>query len=421
MPATRDEVSRVVVVGASLAGLSVLRALRRAGYEGELVSIGDEDHLPYDRPPLSKDVLLADSAPVTAAVAPLTDEEELADLRVRRLWGVRAQRLDLGEGRILLDDGTSVSFDRLVVATGSAARMPQGLPDLEGVFCLRTLDDAAVLHAELRRARRPVMLGGGFIGLEIATAARALGLVPVVLEQAPLPLHRFGEEVGRAVLEAHRRQGVDLRTGCAVTAVQGDERLERVVLADGGIVETDLLIVGTGAAPATAWLDGSGITAADGVVCDSACRSVADPRIFAAGDVCRWDNPLFGRSMRVEHRQAALRHADAVAAAIMGDENAAAAFAPYFWSDQAGTKIQFHGHLQPGDRLHHLHRDGERLAALYSCGGILTGALTIGAPAWSPRLARQVAARATPDAALEVLTGGRSRTARTHPIPVESR
>ncbi|GAB2857112.1 hypothetical protein GCM10022221_65880 [Actinocorallia aurea] len=351
----------------------------------------------------------------------LTDEAELASLRVERRWGVRAERLDLAEGGIALDDGTEVPFDRLVVATGSAARMPQDLPDLDGVFCLRTLDDAAALHTELRRARRPVLLGGGFIGLEIATAARALGLAPVVLEQAPLPLSRFGAEIGRAVLEAHRRQGVDLRTGCAVVAVEGRERVERVVLADGAVVETDLLIVGTGAAPATSWLKGSGVAVDDGVVCDSACRSVSDPRIFAAGDVCRWDNPLFGRAMRVEHRQVALRHADTVAAAITGDATAAAAFAPYFWSDQAGTKIQFHGHLRPGDLLHHLHRDGDRLAALYSCDGILTGALTIGAPAWSPRLARHVAARAAPETALATLTGAPSRTTPPRPSPVESR
>ncbi|GAA2118472.1 FAD/NAD(P)-binding oxidoreductase [Actinomadura napierensis] len=398
--------SRVVVVGASLAGLSVVRALRQAGHRGDLVLIGAEAHHPYDRPPLSKQILLGDavSDPSTAAIA-LAGDGELADLGVRTRLGVRACGLDLAGGRVLLEDGTAEAFDQVVLATGAAPRRPSSLPPLAGIVALRTWDDAVALHAALRRARRPVMLGGGFIGLEVATAAATLGRTPIVVEGAPTPLHRFGEQVGRAVAAIHRHQGIDMRTGRKVVAVEGDGRVERIILDDATVIDTDLLVVGAGAAPATSWLRGSGLDISDGVVCDDACRSVSDPRVFAAGDVCRWHNPLFGRSMRVEHRQAALRHADVIAAAIRGDGAASAAFVPYFWSDQAGTKIQFHGHLQPGDTVHAVHRDGARLAALYSRDGVLTGALTIGAAGWSARLARQVAGRADPATALRLLTG----------------
>jgi NADPH-dependent 2,4-dienoyl-CoA reductase/sulfur reductase-like enzyme len=344
-----SRLSRIVIVGASLGGLRAAQALRRLGYGGELVAIGDEPHLPYDRPPLSKELL---AGKWDASRTRLLREDD-AELGVDWRLEVRAEALELDRREVALAGGERVPYDALVIATGSSARRIPSMPALAGIHVLRTLDDALALRAELERGPRVAVIGAGFIGMEVAATCRARGLAVSVVEALPSPLERgLGRELGALVGEIHRERGVELRCGVGVARFLGGERVEGLELADGSRIAADVVVVGVGSAPNTGWLTSSGLELADGVVCDAACRATRARTVVAVGDVARWPNALFdGESMRIEHWTNATEQADHAAGALLAGEGEVAPFAPvpFVWSDQFDCKLQIAGVIRPGD------------------------------------------------------------------------
>lgn len=337
-------IERVVVVGGSVAGASAARALRRQGFSGELLLIGQETHPPYSRPALSKQFLLDPGKDPAGLYQPLGGE-----LAVRTLAGRTATGLDLRGREVTLDDGQRVRFDGLVIATGAMPRRPPrhwhagaGLP---GVHVLRTLDDAAALRAELAGGPRLVVIGAGFIGCEVAAAARQLGLTVTLVDAMPLPLCQpLGQTAAAAVRDIHREHGTRLRLGSAVQRLLGARRVEAVQLATGEVLPADLVVAGMGVHPATDWLRGSGLALDGGVLCDANCRALGAPGVAAAGDVARWHNPLFGELMRVEHWSNAIAQAETAVRALLSPGTAQPyAHVPYFWSEQYGVRLQFVG------------------------------------------------------------------------------
>ncbi|QFR03155.1 NAD(P)/FAD-dependent oxidoreductase [Streptomyces phaeolivaceus] len=374
-----------MVVGASAAGLAAAETLRREGYDGTLTLVGDEPHAPYDRPPLSKQLLSAewDTDRLTLRSPAHLDGLDL-DLRL----GTAATGLDLRECEVRLADGDTVPYDALVVATGVR---PRRLPG-EGAHVLRTLDDALTLRERLTPGTRLVVVGAGFLGAEAAAVAWRLGAEVTLLEPAPVPLaHAVGAEVGAVLSRAHRDHGVDLRAGVTVTEVTEDG----VRLADGEVVEADEVLVAVGSLPNTEWLAGSGLAVGDGVLCDRYCEAAKN--VYAAGDVARWYNPLFGASMRIEHRTNAAEQGMAVARNLLAAEPAARrpfAPVPYFWSDQYDMKVQAYGHLRGHDEVTVVDGDlaERRFVAVYRTGDRVTGALAVGMPPKAIRQWRQAIA-----------------------------
>ncbi|WP_344268304.1 NAD(P)/FAD-dependent oxidoreductase [Streptomyces hebeiensis] len=379
--------TRYVIVGGSAAGLAAAETLRREGYDGTLTLIGDEPHPPYDRPPLSKQVLAGQWDADRPRLRTPADLDALGlDLRL----GVAAAGLDTAGRTVRLADGTSVAYDGLVVATGVR---PRRLPG-EGAHVLRTLDDALALRGRLAAGRHLVVVGAGFLGAEAAAVARGLGARVTLLEPAPVPLaHAVGEAVGRVLSRAHLEHGVDLRTGVTVVEAGADG----VRLADGTVVEADEVLVAAGSLPNTEWLDGSGLTVEDGVVCDAYCR--AAPGVYAAGDVARWHNPLFGVAMRIEHRTNAAEQGMAAARNLLRP-GASKPFAPvpYFWSDQYDMKIQAYGYLRGHDEVSVADGDlsSGRFLAVYRTGDHVSGALAVGMPPKAIRSWRQAITTRTP-------------------------
>ncbi|KUN57424.1 pyridine nucleotide-disulfide oxidoreductase [Streptomyces canus] len=371
----------LVVVGASLAGLRAVEAARKDGFDGRITLVGAERHLPYDRPPLSKEFLDATGEQGTMP-AFRTEEVLRADLGVELLLGTPATFLDT-RNRAVGVGGQSIGYDALVIATGSTARQLPGMRGLDGVHTLRTVDDAVAVRRALDTGARTVVIGAGFIGAETAAAARKRGLDVVVVEAQPTPLVRaVGETMGGALASLHLRHGTDLRCGVSVTALEGEGRIERVRLSDGTALDADLVVVGAGAVPATDWLEGSGLTLDNGVVCDETLFTGAEG-VYAAGDVARWHNPLFDRPMRLEHWTSA---AEQGALAARNALNPAAArgysTVPYFWSDQYDTRIQFVG-IPEADEISVVDGDIERDhrgVALYRAGDRLVGALAVNRP-----------------------------------------
>lgn len=376
--------ARVVVAGGSLAGLRTVEALRRGGYAGRVTVLGAERELPYDRPPLSKEVLAGKWDPARAA---LRTPESYAALDAEWRLATAATGLDLA-GRAVLAGGERVPFDALVIATGAAPRrLPGPLPP--GVHVLRTLADCLAIRDAFDRAARVAVVGAGFIGGEVAATARARGLDVALIEALPVPLERqLGAVMGAEVAALQRDCGVDVRLGVGVAGFDGSERVRAVRLADGSAVPADVVVLGIGVAPETGWLAGSGLALEDGVLCDERCRASA-PGVYAAGDVARWWNPRYGEAMRVEHWTHATEQADAAAASLLAGAGPCAPFAPvpYFWSDQHGVKIQLAGRIRPGDEVCVV--DGvvseRRFVALYGREGRLSAVL-----GWNrPRLVMQ--------------------------------
>lgn len=372
---------RIVVVGASLAGFRAAEALRTRGFDGALTLVGDEPHRPYDRPPLSKQVLTGDwdidrvTLPTAAPVEPPALEP--FDWRL----GHRAMSLDLGERALVLEGGERLAFDGLVVATGCR---PRAIGDdaLAGVHVLRTLDDAVALRADLERApERVVVIGAGFIGSEVAASCRARGLEVTVVEALPVPLERvLGAEMGALCADLHRDNGVDLRLAVGVDGFDHDGagHVTGVRLSDGSTVAAGVVVVGIGVVPNTEWLAGSGLTLDNGVVCDETC--LAAPGVVAAGDVARWPNRRYGGDlMRVEHWDNAIEMGAAAARRLLVDGSAAEPYmpVPWFWSDLYDRKIQLAGRAGPGDEVEVVHGDvaERRFVALYGRAGRLVGAL----------------------------------------------
>ncbi|MFE7245105.1 NAD(P)/FAD-dependent oxidoreductase [Streptomyces sp. NPDC057580] len=261
----------VVVVGSSLAGVSAVETLREDGYQGPLLLIGEEPHQPYDRPPLSKQLLLGTGAPGDTALRP---DGHLRRLGVELHLGRRALALDPVTRTLILDDGTPLSYTGVVIATGARPRRIPEVPDRAGVHVLRSLDDALALRTALEARPRVVVAGAGFIGLEVAAAARAVGCEVTVLEPLRAPLTRvLGPTAGRRFAVLHAEHGVRVECGVGVRGVRGAGRVEQVRLTDGRVVTADVLVVGAGAVPNTEWLDSSGIPVGDGVRCDVYCAA----------------------------------------------------------------------------------------------------------------------------------------------------
>ncbi|ASO19084.1 NADPH-dependent 2,4-dienoyl-CoA reductase/sulfur reductase-like enzyme [Actinoalloteichus hoggarensis] len=370
---------RIVVVGSSVAGLTVVDAVRRHGYDGAVTLIGDEVHLPYDRPPLSKQILAGSWEPERLRLRQQTDLDELdVDLRL----GVAATGLDPAARRVALSDGGEADYDRLVIATGVTPRRLPATEGVRGVHTLRTLDDAVALRTALRPDTRLVVVGAGFLGTEIAAAARGHGAQVCLLEPAPTPLAAVvGTEIGGFVARLHRDQGVDLRTGptAAVRALRVENgAVTGVHTADGEVLPADVVAVAIGSRPSVDWLTASGLHCADGVHCDATCA--AAPGVFAAGDVARWFNPRYGVEMRVEHRTNAAEQARHVAGALVESDPLPFSPVPYFWSDQYDVKIQSHGFLHGHDEVRIVSGSpaDRRFIALYRRGGRLAGVLGVG-------------------------------------------
>jgi NADPH-dependent 2,4-dienoyl-CoA reductase/sulfur reductase-like enzyme len=332
----------VVIVGASAAGLTAAEALRRRGYDGALTLIGDETHLPYDRPPLSKQVLAGTWEPEKVM---LRDEQALAALDATFLLGETAAALDTAARRVRLDGGGTVDYDALVIATGVTPRRLPGT-DLAGMHLLRTLDDTLALRAHLLTGPKVVVVGAGFLGAEAAASARQLGLDVTLVDPLPVPMHRqFGSTIGGLIAELHRDHGAVVRCGVGVTRfVAADGRVVAVELDDSSLLEADLVLIAVGSTPAIGWLADSGVPLGNGVECDDRCQ--AAPGIYAAGDVACWYNPLFETRMRLEHRMNATEQAMAVAGNLLGDDRPFAPL-PFFWTDQYDTKIQAYGIFPP--------------------------------------------------------------------------
>lgn len=336
----------IAVVGASLAGLSAARALRAQGFDGRLTLIGTEIHRPYDRPPLSKEFLAGRMTEADLALE--TDDEDLA---AEWRLGVAATGLDARERRVLLADGTSQRADGIVVATGATARSLAG--GLAGIHTLRSLDDARALRADLVEGRRLVVIGAGFIGAEVASTARELGLDVTVVETAPTPFARvLGTEMGTVVASLHSDHGVRLICGVTVQKFTGTDRVDGVELADGRRLPADVVLVGIGARPNVEWLDGSGVQLDDGVVCDAG-GATSVPGVVAVGDCAAWFEPTLGHHHRVEHWTGALQRPATAAITLLsgGTITPDPPRLPYFWSDQYHSKIQFLGHVRPGDSV----------------------------------------------------------------------
>ena len=381
----------VVVVGASLAGLHAARALRRHGYDGTLTVVGDEPHLPYDRPPLSKQVLAGTWEPERTALLNARDD----DLDLTWTLGRAATGLDPRARTVALDDGTDVAYDGLVVATGATPRRLADTEGLGGVHVLRSLDDAMALRADLDAApSRVVVVGAGFIGAEVAATARARGLPVTLVEPLPVPLGRvLGGAVAETVAAVHRDEGVDLRLGVGVEAVEGGDRVERVRLADGTTIDCDVVVVGIGVTPNTGWLEASGLPLADGVLADATCRVA--PGIVAAGDVARWSHPTYGEDLRVEHWDHAIAQGGHAAETLLAGDGGGVPFAPvpWFWSDQYDRKIMLAGRPAGAEEVRVVDGslDERRFVALYRRGDQVVAALGMNRPAplarWRMRLA----------------------------------
>ncbi|MBO3734521.1 NAD(P)/FAD-dependent oxidoreductase [Glycomyces niveus] len=329
----------VLVVGASAAGLATAEALRRKGFEGRLTLLGAEAHLPYDRPPLSKQVLSGDWVPERAR---LRSETTLSELDIDLVLGEAAVSLDAAKRQVKTDRERELAADAIVIATGVRPRALPGTAGLSGVHLLRTMEDALALQAELTASRRLVVVGDGVLGTEIAaTATKRCGSVTLVGPQAAPMEQQIGADTAKALAALHAERGVDLRPGVGVDGlVETGGSVSGVRLATGEVLPADAVVVSIGSMPATEWLAGSGLRVEDGVVCDAHCRAAEG--IWAVGDVARWHHRGLGRSLRLENRTNATEQAGAVAAGILG---AAGAYepVPYFWTDQFDVKIQVYG------------------------------------------------------------------------------
>ncbi len=379
----------VIVVGASLAGWRATEGLRAEGYDGKISLVGLEPHLPYDRPPLSKQILAGTWPPEKAVLA---DKKRSSELQVHEVLGRQAVRLDADGRKVELEDGTVLSGDGVVVATGAAPRRLSGTESLgpaDGLFVLRTLDDSLALRAAVTAAEgtRVVVVGAGFIGSEVASTCAGLDCRVTVLEVMDVPLSNvLGPVVGGHCASLHGAHGVDLRTGVGIERVERGLEGARlsVHLASGETLDADVVVMGIGVAPSTAWLEGSGLTIDNGVVCDD--RLFAADGIVVAGDIARWRwrHDVWDELVRIEHWEVAANAGLAAARSLLAGRADAVPFTPipYFWSDQYGIRIQVLGNPGGDDEVEiALGSLAEgKFLAVYGRDDRLRGVMAIGMP-----------------------------------------
>jgi 3-phenylpropionate/trans-cinnamate dioxygenase ferredoxin reductase component len=377
----------VLVVGASAAGLGVVERLRSQGFGGSIEVVGAETHLPYDRPPLSKQVLSGQWAPQQAE---LRDRSVVDGFAARWTLGRRAVDLDVDGHSVGLDDGRRVHYGTVVLATGLSARALPWQRQVPGVHAVRTIDDCLALRRDLLTVWRVVVVGAGVLGCEVAATSRSMGLDVTLVDPAPTPMHaQLGPELGGAVARLHTEHGTTVRMDTPVADLLHEGGAVRGVrLADGGSIAADVVVIAAGSVTNTAWLQGSGLGLSGGVECDSRCR--AAPDVYAAGDVARWYHEHLGRSIRLENRTNATQQAVVVADNMLG---AARAYTPtsYYWTDQYEVKIQVSGELTDDAVIHVTDGgfDQSRFSAVVENGGRIVGAV-----GWKhPRGFREAAGR----------------------------
>jgi 3-phenylpropionate/trans-cinnamate dioxygenase ferredoxin reductase component len=375
-------------VGGGLAATRVAEQLRRAEYTGPVTIVSDEVHLPYDRPPLSKEVLRAQVDDVTLKPLEFYDENDIT-----LLLGSAATTIDNDAKTVTLANGMVLEYDDLIIATGLVPRRIPSFPDIDGVRVLRTFDESLALRRHAGEAHRAVVIGAGFIGCEVAASLRGLGVDVVMVEPQPSPLASvLGEQIGNLVARLHRAEGVDVRTKVGVAEVVGDTHVRKVVLTDGSEIEADLVVVGIGSRPATDWLEGSGVAVDNGVICDNVGRTTV-PHIWALGDVASWQDAL-GHQARVEHWSNVAEQARVLVPSLLGHEPAHAVVVPYFWSDQYDVKIQCLGEPEADDIVHIVEDDGRKFLAYYEREGALVGVVGGGMPGKVMKARAKIAAGA---------------------------
>jgi 3-phenylpropionate/trans-cinnamate dioxygenase ferredoxin reductase subunit len=337
-----------VIVGAALAGAKAAEGLREEGFDGRVVLVGQEPELPYERPPLSKDYLRGEEPREKARVHP-DDFYDRYDIELRIATTV--ERIDTAAGAAVLATGERVASDRLLLATGAEPRR-LSLPgsDLDGIYYLRDLWDADRLAARLGQGGRVVVIGGGWIGAEVAASARQKGLEVTIVEQSDVPLERvLGREVGEIYAQIHRDHGVELVTGAALESFEGANRVERVRLAGGETLETDFVVVGIGVSPRTELAEQAGIAIDNGIMTDERLET-STPGVFAAGDVANSFHPFYERHLRVEHWANALNQPVVAARAMLG-KPASYERLPYFFSDQYEVGMEYTGYATSWDQV----------------------------------------------------------------------
>lgn len=399
-------VEHVVVVGGSLGGIVTSESLRRFGFEGTITVVDADSEPHFNRPPLSKEFLAGEHS---AADIRLRTADQIEALGVHWRLGVSSTSLHVEARKIALADGSSLGFDRLVVATGARARFPEALQAPNAV-ALRSIADAKRLRAMVSTSRDAVVIGAGFLGLEAASTLRKLGISVTVVEALDWPLQRvMPPAIGEVVKRLHERAGVKLHFGSGVVPYGGDEPVSAVELEDGSKFSADAVVVAIGAAPCTDWLKSSGLTLDDGIVCDE--KLVAAPGVYAVGDVARWPHPRLPSPVRVEHWTNAIEQGRYVARAITSPESSPAfSTVPYFWSHQCGSTIQALGLPAANDEVRIVEGDlasGSFVACL-GRDGTLAAAVAVNMPKQLGAYRRMVAAGASFEEA------GRSNDGRSH-------
>lgn len=332
---------KAVIIGAGAAGLAAAEALAERGWDGEIVLVGAEEHLPYDRPPLSK-ALLAGTEEFD--FVRLCTDEDIIRNNITLMLGATATRLDPVAHTVELSTGENLIYDKLIIATGVDARQLPVIADIDSAVTLRTFDDAMRFRTEMAEGRRILVVGAGFIGLEVAATAVLKGCTVDVVEPSPGVLHRkFPEVLAERIEKSHVDKGVTFHFGEVVDTwnAPGGE-LHSVMLSDGTELEADAALVGIGTVPVTGWLEGSGLEIGNGIICDA--HGVAAPDVYAIGDVANWFHPLVGEHRRIEHRLSAGEQAQIVAAELTGTE-AGHMDLPFFWTDQYKEKWQAYGYV----------------------------------------------------------------------------
>jgi 3-phenylpropionate/trans-cinnamate dioxygenase ferredoxin reductase subunit len=388
----------VLIVGASVAGIGAANELRRRGFPGKITLVDAQRDLPYDRPPLSKAFLLGQAA---LSDLQFHGRDHYVQAGIDLALGSAVVWLDTDKRMVFLKSGEQLTADRIIIATGARARPFPAARCSAAIHLLRDLRDADALRAELRRGKRLAVIGGGFIGAEVASSASTLGLDVVIVEAARLPFERvLGDQIAARIAALHSPAGIELLCGATVDYIEDAGSRRRLLLANGRWIEADIVIAGLGALPNVEWLASSGLKLANGIVCDEQGRTSA-PGIFAAGDAAAWFNPSTGLCERHEHWTAAREQSRIVAQAIAGDITMSwAAFVPYFWSDLHGVRLQLLGTAEGADQTRIVHEDRERRAFVgeYRNGDVLIGVFGCNAAAktmrYMPQLSRGLPAMA---------------------------